>query len=206
MARSVVIVGLLACSGQEPDGVLPTEEGLRVEDTGSSSVILDTGPDTGLNGDPEHFLFLYQTGLWEMSPFGGPYTHVVGEIEAWEYLDEERPRRDSADTAEPDEPGLICETTWALVGTASEELCPACEFAFDIEYTLVAGDDEPCRDPDLPASGDVLRFGWNETDRVIEHDVGGAGLWMPWWAATRAGDDLAFEWSARFGVVPEEDE
>lgn len=200
-----MLIALLACTA--PDAPIaelpPADSAPRVDDT-SGPVPLDTAPDTGLDQEPDHRLYLHQEGAWSLSPFGGPYTHMVGSLITWEHLDGER-ALDTADTGLSEEPGLVCETRWTLVGAAAESTCDGCDAAFDIEFTLVEGDDGPCLDPELPASGDVLRFGYIDADRTIVHDVGGAGLWLPWWTATRAGDDLTFTWDAVVGVVPQDD-
>lgn len=213
MSKNLLLPLLLvtvACTGAEDDGVvpIPVEDSEDWEDTGSSTFPIDTNPDSGLDISPEHTLTLEQWGRWELSPFGGPYERLVGELHVWEYLDGVRPDtgiETGLDTGLSEEEALLCDLTWSLIGDVAEVACDDCLFAFDVEFFLVEGDASTCRDPDMPEEGEVRRYGY-DTDGVIWHDYGGSGVWLPWFVAERNGDTITFSWLLTLGVGLEEEE
>lgn len=200
--------GAFGCKGGD-DGsavVLPPEDTARTRDS-TSGFPLDSLGDSGLDQSPDHTLTLEQWGEWDLSPFGGPYTALVGELRAWEYLDGLRPdTADTADTGGLRAEALTCAVTFSLVGEALDEGCPSCDFAFAVQLYLVDGDPADCRDPDMPTDGEVRAWGWSGADDTIWYDYGGSGLWLPWWPGIRAGDSVSFVWTATLGVAVDEEE
>lgn len=206
----MIWIALLACKDPDPDaGVLPPDDTAWSDrDTEDDRVPLDTQVDTGLDQTPAHTVTLHHEGRWELSPFGGPYVNLVGTLSTWEYLDGDKPDPDTADPDPEPDPNLLCETQWGLVGAVLDEddpaPCDVCDVAFTVTHTLVQGDPAACVDPDLPRDGERLRFGLRASDNTLLHDVGGSGLWTPWYSGLRAGDVLTFEWDMTLGVVPQD--
>lgn len=154
------------------------------EDTGSG-----TSDDT-----PSHSLQISQTGTWELSPRGGPWTTLVGELLITEVLD-------------GDEELPACTASFALTGEALEEAgCDGCEVAFAVSFYLNEGDPGACRDPDTPQHGDLHTFGLAPTEDLIYLDYHGSGIWIPWYAAEIDEDDVAYAWLTTLAVAIEEEE
>ncbi|MCB9759596.1 MAG: hypothetical protein H6739_07120 [Alphaproteobacteria bacterium] len=199
----------VACQGPEDDnpvGIPPVDSDDTLLTDDSSGFPIDTSPDSGFDLSPNHTLTIEQWGEWELSPFGGPYTALVGELRAWEYLDSQRPPEDSADTGDYPADALLCDVTFSLVGAPSEEACAGCDFTFDVDFYLVDGNPDDCRDPDMPAHGDTRRYGFSSSAEQLLYDFGDAGQWLPWWDAWRAGDSVYFQWVATLGIAIEDDE
>lgn len=153
----------------------------------------DTGGGT-TDETPSHWLMLSQTGTWELSPRGGPWTTLVGELLISEILD-------------GDEELPACEASFALTGEALEEAaCDGCEVAFAVSFYLTDGDPGACRDPDTPQHGDLHTFGLAPTEELIYLDYHGSGIWIPWYAAEIDEDDVAFAWTTTLAVKIEEEE
>lgn len=188
---------LLACAPAADDtggeAQLPPEEPPVSMDTGFQ---VDTGITGGAPSDeePEDSLEILQQGRWEMTPLGGPYTAMTGELECLEIL--------NGDELEPS-----CALSWSLTGELLDEGgCEGCEFTFEVEFYLVEGESGDCYDPELPASGDRWMLGYDPSEGVLLREYQGTGVWIPWYRAELSGDTLSFSWSATVGVAVEEEE
>ena len=204
--RQIVIVGvvlaLAGCSGAAKDSErasLPPVD----SDSGATfdSFQIDTfRPDTGLNEAPPATLDLTHSGTWALSPNGGPWDSVTGDLIVAEVLD--------GDTLAP-----TCALEFALTGQAVTEdtcpgcACPTCEITLDILHYLVSGDPSTCLDPELPEDGERRRMGWDEAAGAILLDWEGSGVWLEWYPGERVDDEIAFLYEAQVATeAPEEEE
>jgi hypothetical protein len=200
------IAALLACNGkpEETDVVLPPEDTDIPRDTDVSDFPEDTGLDTGLNQAPIHTVTLHQWGLWSLSPSGGAYDAMSGELYVQEYIDGERP--DTADTDPDTDLVLDCDLLFSLSGTPSATSCSGCAFTFDVTFALASGDPGMCNDPELPEDTEVHRFGFSQSEAAIFYDFGGIGVWLPWYPAVKVDDVVTFDWEATIGIAIEEED
>ena len=78
---------------------------------------------------------------------------------------------------------------------------PACDIVDGAAFGTFCWND--LMSPDMPASAGFYRrlFGWS----TREIDLGDAGIWEPWYAASMEGDDLTVAWQADVGVSVEEE-
>lgn len=186
-----MLVYALACTGTADDSVpktLPPAD-TGVVDTAPDSFVVDTSlGDTGGDLTPAHTLTLRHEGTWLLSPSGGPWTAMTGTLVVTEELD--------GDTETP-----ACAVTWSLTGEEADDICEGCTVSFVIHHYVSEGDVSTCQEPDLPADGEDRTFGWSAGDQTIYYDVGGAGVWEPWYTADRVGDELDFSWESQVGVA-----
>lgn len=188
---------LLACAPAADDtgggGELPPEE--------EAPISADTGftIDTGLAGggvtdeEPADTLSILQEGSWLMTPLGGPYTAMTGELQCLEIL--------NGDTLEPS-----CALSWSLTGELlGEGGCAGCLFTFDVSFYLSDGVAEDCYDPELPQSGERWLLGYDEAAGALLREYEGTGVWIPWYSASLSGDTLSFSWSATVGITADEE-
>lgn len=195
----LMLLGAGGCADASDDtsgGELPPEEtGEEDSETGFDTFGYDTvGGDTGTDGTPKHLLTITHEGRWEMSPNGGPWDAMTGELTLTEVVD-----------GNLDKPW--CEVRYALTGQASEDNCPQCDATFEVLYYVAEGDETLCLDPETPANGATLRLGWSENTEQIWMDYQGSGVWMPWYDGRRVDDIVYFEWETEVGVaVPDEDD
>lgn len=166
---------------RDTDPVLPTDtDGTDTSDTGE--------PSTAHTG-PQHWLTITQQGEWHLTPAGGPYDALTGNLRATETLDP------------PDTTSMSCDVTYRLTGTpAATHSCSSCDPVFDVLYELQSGDPGGCREPDLPPDGHTARMGFDAAAGAILLDYLDLGLWIPWYEAAQTGDDIAFEWVRTVGV------
>lgn len=200
-----LILTLLAGCADEGDDTGPAE--LPPED--SSGVPQDTVPDTffvdtsygetGFDDSPKHLLTITYDGLWTMTPAGGPYTAMTGELELTEVLD-------------GDEDAPTCVMAWSLTGALAEEGCEGCLATFEVLHYEVdgkgktkAGEEETCEDPERPDDGDLWRMGYARAAGAVLRDWEGTGVWISWFEADELGDTLRLSWEATVGVAVEED-
>lgn len=181
-----------ACSGKNDTdsvGELPPEES-RSSETGTPEFTIDTGITTGTaDGVPEHTLTVRYTGFWILTPLGGPYKALTGELETTEILD-------------GDEENPSCYLRYALTGTPESENCPGCSFTFLVTHYLAEGDPEACQQPELPKEQERQGF----ADPLIYQDYQQTGLWFAWYNATFEKDEVDINWETTLGVdVQEED-
>lgn len=209
-----------------PAGIGCSQDGAKTDDGNSSGLPPDTGdpdvggdagdgsdfvpdnagggPETGADDSPVATLLLVQEGRFEMSPFGGPYETMSGELTVTEYMD-----------GDPDQP--TCTATFSLTGFAAEA-CDGCQAAFTVTHFLTedgaAGDTggEPipglgaCMAPDLPQHEAELVLGLTTAGDRIDKRTG-LDAWIPWYDAETRFEDVDFGWSGTVAIeLPEEDE
>lgn len=209
--RRLTIAALLlaACGGPTDDsaGTLPDDTGTPARDTGPGFVPVDTG-DAALDDVPEAILTLREWGTAQLSPAGGPYTSLSGELRVAEYPDGELPDFDTeADTdldSDSEEP-LACELVYHLAGVPSEATCAGCAHVFDVQFTLLTGDRSGCHDPSLPEHASSWTLAWHPARSLWLRDVGNSGTWLPWFPAEQQGDELSFLWTTTVGVAVDEE-
>lgn len=175
---------------------LPDETASYDSRAETGTLIVDTYIEDEGDDVPEHTLSLTAEGVWELSPRGGPWTALTGDLVVTEVLD--------GDLENP-----TCEVSFALTGEAPEDAlgCDTCTDVFVISFYLSSGDAEACSDPDLPLDGDVRAYGWSEVDSTIYLDYAGTGVWIPWYEAEVDEDTITFIWTAELAVfVPEEED
>lgn len=194
----VVALGLSGCAPAGDDsagGELPPEDtGDSGEDSGLDTFTYDTyADDTGFDVEPKHLLTMLHEGEWDMSPNGGPWETLTGELRVTELLD--------GDDLNP-----TCEVRFALTGEASEEGCAGCDAAFDVLHYVAEGDRTTCRDPELPEDGAVVRMGWSDAEEAVFLDWQGSGVWLRWYDGERIDDSVRFAWEATVGVTVEEED
>jgi hypothetical protein len=204
----VLAAGLAACSGGEQPQTrqpLPT-------DTGDATVFtLDTADflliDTGSTFEttdsiPLHELYISQSGTWSLSPAGGPFTDIVGDMIVREYIDElvKKPKTKGG------EPQYDCEALYTLTGQSPDEhSCQSCDFVFDIEFFVNEGDATACREPDTPQHQVVWRMGYDSGQEKILYNYGGTGVWVPWMDAQLSGNDLTFSFQTQVAIQVDEE-
>ena len=207
MIRHIVapLVALTACGAPSS----PERQPLPA-DTGEATVlVIDTADflpvDTGStfpteDAEPLNTLYIRQSGTWSVSPAGGPFTDIAGTMRVLEYIDE------LPDPEDPDDEGYACDATYTLTGQApAQHSCSSCDFVFDIEFFVNAGDPTTCREPDTPMHEAVWRMGYDSTQGKILHDYGGSGIWVPWMDAELLGTDLTFLFEADVAIRVDED-
>ena len=186
-----MLLCLLACTAPEDSGVseLPPEESAVIP-VDSTPFTVDSGIEDGPSDTvPTHSLLLRHTGFWLLTPLGGPYRAITGELLIQEILD-------------GDEEVPACSLRYALTGTPETEGCPGCDFSFRVTHYLAEGDPERCQQPDLPAEQEI--FGWKEPNLYLNYAE--SGLWLPWYEAERVDDELSFSWEQLVGLTVEEEE
>jgi len=227
---SVLIAG---CSSDKDSGAADTLPSLDSA-LGGDDGRLDSGytfdPDTFDPGEldqvPNNTLLLQHVGSWSLSPLGGPYRAVVGDLTVEEFID-------------GDDEMPWCWVVYALTGEVVEDeradSCATCDFVFEVQYYVnVDGglrpeegaepidtggnydeDDvvethgiEDCMSPELPRDGDRVLMGWAEDEGTLYMEYYGSGIWLPWYSGELAFDQLEFSWVDEFGFVipPEEEE
>lgn len=155
----------------------------------------DTGGST-TNLDPGHTLWISQTGIWNFSPSGGPYSAVTGDLIAVELVDD-----DKLDTG--DIPS--CRVDYSLTGTVRQNgSCPSCDFEMDVTWFVNEGDPTLCRDPDLPQSDAVWTLGWDPTAKKILFDYYNSGVWLEWFDGKQLGDRISVSWEKTLAVTVED--
>ena len=196
---------LAGCKPKEDDTgalvELPEETATIDSRAETGTLLVDTYISDAGDDEPAHILSVTQEGSWELSPRGGPWTALTGELVVTELLD-------------GDEELPACEVSFALTGEAPEAEggsgavlgCDTCDDVFLISYYLSAGDPDACTDPDLPMDGDVRAFGWSSVDSTIYLDYAGTGVWLPWYEGEVDEDTITFSWTTELAVfVPEEE-
>ncbi len=229
---TVVVVWSCKGEGKEDAGPdrIPNDSGVigagdDRDDTGYSFPA-DTFDGGGLDEFPDNTLELRHTGYWDLTPLGGPYETLIGDLHIDELID-----------GDPDQ--QWCYALFGLTGfgLAPEDYagCASCDVAFEVEFYLVeeggfkpfegaepidSGDTyderdvyevnglDECRSSDLPADGDRWQMGWSEAEQTIYINYFGSDIWLPWYAGEQTLDKVTFAWIEQFGfVVPEmEDE
>ena len=189
--RPLLLFLLAACRPADDSGgtaELPPND-TEALDSSTPGFTADTGVDPGTYDEtPAHTLALQHAGFWILTPLGGPYKALTGELEISEILD--------GDTENP-----ACALRYALTGTAEIENCPGCSFTFLVSHYLVEGDPSGCREPELPSEQERQGF----ATPTVYQDYAQTGLWLSWYTGTFANDELDFSWESTVGVdLPEE--
>lgn len=189
---------IAACSDKADDTGssvgLPEETGTPIS-LDTAPLVFDTADSTAMDEQPAHTLSLTQMGTWDLTPRGGPWTTLTGELVVTEVLD-------------GDEDLPACTATFALTGEADGTGCDQCDVAFIVEHYLADGDTTDCLDPDLPQHDEVRRMAWSSLEEAIYFDYYGSGVWLRWYDASELEDEdrLEFSWTAETGVAVEEEE
>lgn len=215
-----------ACSPDDADEVIPDlpdeETDLPTDDPDDFDWPVDTDSPPPEGEDPDHWLYAYQDGTWSVGPTGGPYTALSGELLVYEFVDWQLPTEDEDDTDADTDPvdtdtdlppweqleenPLHCLVRYQITGEPSESTCPECDVGFDVTFTVVEGDPGPCYDPELPRSGDTLRFGWRWDTPVVLHDLANIDLWYPWFAADLTSEQILVSYTDARAISLEEEE
>lgn len=224
----------VACGGKDDSGtagVLPDLDtalsgGGTQFDTGFV-YIDDTFAPGGTDEVPNNTLLIQHFGNWSLSPLGGPYRAVVGELLIEEWID--------GDDATP-----WCWVIYSMTGEAVDaederaEGCDGCDFVFEVEFYvnqdgglrpedgaepidtggMYDEDDvvetnglEDCMSPDLPADGERWIMGYSSLEETVYLEYYGSGIWLPWYSGALEFDRVDFSWVEEFGfVVPPEEE
>lgn len=225
-------VAIVGCAGNKDSAAGGDLPGLDTAVLGGGS-----NPDTGFSfsadtfdpGDldqiPNNTLLIQHVGSWSLSPLGGPYRAVVGDLQVDEYID-----------GQDDMPW--CWVVYSMTGEVVEDerasSCATCDFVFEIQfYVNQDGGFKPeegaepidtggnydeddvietngigdCMSPDLPGDGDRWLMGWAEDEETLYMEYFGSGIWLPWYSGELEFDRLSFSWVDEFGfVVPPEEE
>lgn len=226
--RGIGPIGLVfavACGRPPADSGAPSAE-LPPPETG-----VEAGGDTGFpifpvedTGDalgdeqPEHELWILQEGSWQLEPAGGPYERMTGSLRLRERIDGDF-QADTGDSALPPadsgrgdtgedaaEPIEGCDVRYALAGELVEPGCVGCTFSFAVEHELLSGEPADCLEPDAPSAGALRVLGYHPASQTLQLDYGGTGVWIPWYGAVQAGDEILFEWSSTTGVAVDEED
>jgi hypothetical protein len=151
----------------------------------------DTAPDVVPNLTPENYVYMNQVGSWTLSASDPPFTDLYGTLRITEHID-------TLDTALP---VYECNVTYSLTGSpVGDHTCGDCDFVFEVEYFVTAGDPSTCHDPDAPPSGAVWQLGYDEGTNKIYLNYYGTDVWLPWYDATKAGAAVDFNWTATLAI------
>lgn len=180
------------------------EDDTAPADTGEPWEFVDTGGGDTLDDVPLDTLTLREWGSLLLSPTGGPYTGLSGELRVQEYENGVRP--DTADTdAEP--VVLACDVVYTVAGVPfAGTPCDGCSPTFRVEFSLISGNPSLCHDPELPDNEDQWTLGWRDGDDELVKDWGDAGLWQHWAPGLLESDTVTFLWEVTVGVALEEEE
>lgn len=194
---SLLFLPALSCTQEEGDG----QSTIQTTETGEEPRVLpidtslyfpeDTAPDVVPNITPTDFVFMSQEGSWLLSASDPPFTDLSGALQITEYIN-------TLDTALP---VYECNVTYSLTGSpVGSHTCADCDFVFDVEYYVTAGDPSTCHDPDAPPHGVVWQLGYVAATNKLMLNYYGTDVWLPWYDATKAGVDVTFDWSTTFAI------
>ncbi|MEZ4236901.1 MAG: hypothetical protein R3F59_12260 [Myxococcota bacterium] len=193
------LVPLLWAAACTPPGPQQTTPVPTDSDTSEPKILpIDTAPfipiDSSADGPPDlvpgHFVYMSQSGVWNLSSASAPNT-MTGSLQITEYVD-------TLDTALPE---YECYVTYALTGEAvGNHTCTDCNFVFDVEFYVDDGDPAACHDPDAPPSGAVWQMGWSDPDGTIYLNYYGTDVWLPWYPGTKSAAVIDFAWSATLAI------
>jgi hypothetical protein len=152
---------------------------------------------TASNSSPAHTLSMSDTGIWLLSPTGGPYDSI------------EQSSLIITDTLDGSETPS-CELTYTLQGDSVKESlpsassCPGCDYIFSVRYTLVSGAPGDCYRADLPQDQSLWNLGYSQQNGYVYYDYNGTGLWLPWYDAFRDetdADRIFLTWTQTVGIT-----
>lgn len=195
-ALAATAMALLAACADAGDAT-PTPT-LAATPTPEATPLEDVTPFPGggipAGGDlaPEHTVVTTEEGVWYLSPVGGPWDAMAGDLTITEVVD-------GASTP-------ACTVSLALTGSILEEgACSGCQVTLAVDHRVVSAEGT-CSTPDLPVHGELRAEGYQSAQRVILLDYQDTGVWLPWYDANLAGDTLSFSFTATYGYLPEEEE
>lgn len=197
LAAASLLLGMLGGCGEEegatPQPTLPAESTPEATEPPDVTPFPGGGVQPGADLAPEHTVVVTETGAWHLSPPGGPWDAMAGELTVTEHVDG------------AEEPS--CERIFALTGSISVEgACSGCLITLDVLHRLTESTGQ-CVGADTPQGQEVRKEGFLEADRAILLDYEGSGVWLPWYDATRAADVITLQWTRDFGYFPpDEDE
>lgn len=198
IALSALIV---ACSNSTP----PTQTAIPTDsDSGDPQLLptdtavylpVDTAVPPPPNITPAHWVYMTEGGQWQLGSASPPFGSLTGALQIVEYVD-------ALDTALP---VYECNVRYALTGDETQShTCADCDFVFDVEHYVTAGDPSACNDPDAPLSGSVWQLGFDQATATIYFNYHGTDVWLPWYDATRASDVVTFQWEATLAIEVED--
>jgi hypothetical protein len=198
--RAVVIL-LAGCSNPPSTLTTPStpdtdtaEPQVLPIDTGSF-VPQDTAPDVPPDITPDHWVYITQNGIWNLSPASPPYTDVVGSLQLQEYID-------VLDTAVPN---YECNVTYSLTGNSLQtHTCAACDWVMEVEHFVSSGDPTACHDPDAPTDGSTWQMGYDAAQSKILLNYYGTDVWLGWYDADQAGNQVDYGWSGTLAIELED--
>jgi hypothetical protein len=199
----IVLVVLLWGCPEPQEGELPPEgdgPSLLGDDDDDDATPADDGE---INLEPEHVLTILEVGEWTLTPLGGPYTALTGQLSLMELHDGLLPGPILED--DDDEPiETKCELLFGLVGlpAPAEATCPTCDSTWVVDFFLDEGEPENCLGPYRPEDGDRRTFGFTSDDLALYWDFEDLGIWEYWYFAQQEGDVVSFEWTAEMGFNP----
>jgi hypothetical protein len=163
-------------------------------DTGSF-VPQDTAPDVPPDITPDHWVYIQQTGIWNLSPASPPFTDVIGSLVLQEYID-------ALDTAVPN---YECNVTYSLTGSVVQgHTCAECDWVMEVEHFVTSGDPNTCHDPDAPPDGSSWQLGYDGATSRILLNYYGTDVWLGWYDADLAGSQIDFGWSGTLAIELED--
>jgi hypothetical protein len=178
---------------------LDTDEG-GVDETGT--LPWDTsGLDSGSTDEaPAHLLTVRHIGSWILSPPGGPYTDMTGELVVEEIVDE-------VAGADPEFQTYKCQVDYALVGQVIEAPdCAACDPVLQVSYYVNSGTPEDCGEPDTPLPDELRQMGFVAAESSLLWNYRETGAWLAWYEAEQLGDAITLDWETTYGLTVEEEE
>ncbi|MEQ1505508.1 MAG: hypothetical protein ABMB14_24965 [Myxococcota bacterium] len=154
----------------------------------------DSGATGAPNLQPDHYVYMSQLGIWNLSSATDP-SNMSGDLRIAEYVDE-------LDTALP---VYECNVTYSLTGSAvNNHTCNGCEFVFDVEYYVTNGDPSGCHDPDTPPDGVHWQLGFDQGEDAVVLNYYGTDVWLPWYDAVKNGSTVDLEWIATLAIEIED--
>lgn len=111
----------------------------------------------------------------------------------------------STSTSDSGPAGPPCNVEYALTGVIVDDTtCANCLLVADVTHTVVSGDPDGCRAPDVPQDLDVWRLGFRDDELFLKYP--GGTTWIAWYDASSTPGHVDFSWATRLGFDPEENE
>jgi hypothetical protein len=201
MRAVLALLAAVSCSNSTPptQTAVPTdtdtaEPNLLPTDT-AAYIPVDTAVPPPPNLTPAHYVYMSQTGTWNMGSASPPFGSVTGTLAITEYVDQ-------LDTAAP---VYECAVRYVLTGEeVTQHTCADCDFVFNVEHYVSQGDPSTCNDPDTPTSGEVWQLGFDQGTAQIYFNYHGTDVWLPWYDATKTGSVVDFLWEATLAIEVED--
>jgi hypothetical protein len=196
--RSAALLLVAACSSPPTTDPTPIPNDsdtaepqiLPIDDT-AEFLPIDTSVEPPPDIVPTNWLYLRQSGRWELGSASPPFDTLTGTLDHVEYVDE-------LDTAIP---VYECNVRYSLTGEQDDtHSCTECDFVFNVEHYVVAGDPGACNDPDAPTSGAVWQMGFDQGAGIIYFNYYGTGVWLEWYDATKSSNLVDFSWEDTLAI------